>query len=157
MYSSCPMDQAISAHRYRSTKVSGPRAVKRAKARLANGTSATLECSSRKGGSRKARKAILSSTQEPALTCLLALVAEVASVSLAAQTCYSQDICLLALIRLDYTGRKLASLELKIIFALVCWNYELQQTPPELSGFEAADKITHQPQHVYVRLAKAKC
>ncbi|KAK3069043.1 hypothetical protein LTR53_012922 [Teratosphaeriaceae sp. CCFEE 6253] len=51
-------------------------------------------------------------------------------------------------------GRKLASLELKILFVLIIWNFELVATPPALSGFAGRDIMTHTPQDVYLRLAE---
>ncbi|KAK5122321.1 hypothetical protein LTR85_004232 [Meristemomyces frigidus] len=56
----------------------------------------------------------------------------------------------------DCTGRKLASLELKIIMTLIIWDFELLPTPPALSSFAGQDKITHVPQQCYLRLAAAR-
>ena len=53
-------------------------------------------------------------------------------------------------------GKKLAALELKIIFSLVLWNFELQMTPPDLSSFRGRDVMTHVPQQMYLRLAETK-
>ncbi|GAB1743990.1 hypothetical protein NU219Hw_g1030t1 [Hortaea werneckii] len=53
-------------------------------------------------------------------------------------------------------GRKLASLELKIIIVLIVWNFRLLPTPPQLSSFLGQDKITHTPQQCYLRLAEVR-
>ncbi|KAJ9630460.1 hypothetical protein H2203_000981 [Taxawa tesnikishii (nom. ined.)] len=52
-------------------------------------------------------------------------------------------------------GRKLAMVELRIIFVLILWNFELQPTPKELSGYRACDRVTHQPQQCYIRIKSA--
>lgn len=49
-------------------------------------------------------------------------------------------------------GRKLAMLNLRIVFALVAWHFELLPVPKELVGFEGMDLMTHQPQQVHLRL-----
>ena len=49
-------------------------------------------------------------------------------------------------------GKKLAYIELRIMIVLVVWTFELKKTPPELSGYEAVDKLTHRPQQCFVRL-----
>lgn len=53
-------------------------------------------------------------------------------------------------------GRRLAYLESRLIIALIIWNFELQKLSEELSGYEAVDKMTHQPQKCYVRLVKVQ-
>ena len=53
-------------------------------------------------------------------------------------------------------GRRLASLELKIVIALVVWNFELRPVPVMLSSFKAEDKLTHAPRQCYLRLAEVK-
>ncbi|KAK0327107.1 hypothetical protein LTR54_003128 [Friedmanniomyces endolithicus] len=53
-------------------------------------------------------------------------------------------------------GRKLASLELKIIILLVVWTFDLLPIPESMASFAAKDMMTHTPQHCYVRLAAAK-
>jgi cytochrome P450 len=53
-------------------------------------------------------------------------------------------------------GRKLAYIELKFMLVLIIWNFELQKLPEKLSGYDAVDKLTHQPQQCYVRLARAQ-
>ena len=40
-------------------------------------------------------------------------------------------------------GRKLAQMELEIMFTLVLWNFELQSTPADLSSFAGVDILTH--------------
>ncbi len=57
--------------------------------------------------------------------------------------------------KLLLTGRKLAEMELHIILVLLVWNFEFQPTPAELSSYKAVDRLTHQPQQCYVRLALA--
>lgn len=52
-------------------------------------------------------------------------------------------------------GRKLATLELKIIMTLIIWTFELQPTPAALSSFLGQDGVTHEPQQCYLRLAEA--
>ncbi|KAK4554936.1 hypothetical protein LTR86_008084 [Recurvomyces mirabilis] len=49
-------------------------------------------------------------------------------------------------------GRKLASLELKILIILFVWNFDLQPTPPALSSFAGHDGMTHSPQQCFLRL-----
>lgn len=51
-------------------------------------------------------------------------------------------------------GRRLAYLELRLVMVQIIWNFELQQCPKELSGYEAVDKLTHAPLQCYVRLRK---
>ena len=58
--------------------------------------------------------------------------------------------------RLLLIGRKLAEMELHIILVLLVWNFEFQPTPAELNSYKAVDKLTHQPQQCFVRLALAK-
>ncbi|KAK5135427.1 hypothetical protein LTR08_005215 [Meristemomyces frigidus] len=53
-------------------------------------------------------------------------------------------------------GRRLASLELKIMVTLIIWNFELHPTPAALSSFAGQDKLTHAPQQCYLRLAEVK-
>ncbi|KAL8942489.1 MAG: hypothetical protein Q9216_001633 [Gyalolechia sp. 2 TL-2023] len=53
-------------------------------------------------------------------------------------------------------GRKLAYLEMRIIYALVVWNLEVLPPPGALFDFKAVDKLSHQPQNVYMRFEVAK-
>ncbi|KAG2000852.1 hypothetical protein GB937_010771 [Aspergillus fischeri] len=53
-------------------------------------------------------------------------------------------------------GIKLAVLELKVIITLIVWSFELQKTPPSLSGFGGDDMNTYRAQQVYLRLVEAK-
>ena len=53
-------------------------------------------------------------------------------------------------------GRKLAEMELRLLIVLLVWTFDFQPTPAELSGYGAMDKVTHQPQQCFVRLALAK-
>lgn len=49
-------------------------------------------------------------------------------------------------------GQKLAVLELRVVIALILWNFELLPLPAELSSFRVLQKITRQPQDCYLRL-----
>lgn len=51
-------------------------------------------------------------------------------------------------------GRRLAYIEMRLIFTLVVWGFELLPCPPELSGYEAITGVTRKPRKAYVRLAK---
>ena len=51
------------------------------------------------------------------------------------------------------TGRKFASLELRILVTLIVWNFDLQPVPEALASFAGHDKILHEPEKCYVRLA----
>ena len=46
------------------------------------------------------------------------------------------------------SGRKLAAMELRIVFTLIFWNFELQPTPPTLSTSEAEDGLAHRYVHL---------
>ncbi|KAF2152690.1 cytochrome P450 [Myriangium duriaei CBS 260.36] len=48
-------------------------------------------------------------------------------------------------------GKKLAYMEMKIVFTLMVWSFELPQLPMELSGYGAWDKLTHKPMQCYAR------
>jgi hypothetical protein len=55
----------------------------------------------------------------------------------------------------DHTsGIKLAILELKIIITMIVWEFDLQDTPAQLSSFKAHDMNTHRPDQTYLRLMK---
>jgi cytochrome P450 len=49
-------------------------------------------------------------------------------------------------------GRKLGYLEMRIIYTLLIWKFELLPTPKVLMDLNARDGVTHQPQNVHVRL-----
>ncbi|KAI1135157.1 cytochrome P450 [Hypoxylon sp. FL0543] len=51
-------------------------------------------------------------------------------------------------------GRKLSYIEMRIFLTLIIWNFELHKCPPELSGYEAYDKMTHGPAQCFVKLVK---
>lgn len=51
-------------------------------------------------------------------------------------------------------GRKLAILELKIVFTLLIWRFELATCPEELSGYGAVETLTHKPKQCFVRLKR---
>ena len=53
-------------------------------------------------------------------------------------------------------GKKLAYMEMRIMFVLILWHFELKKPPPELSGYAAVDKFTHNPQQCFVRLGLAQ-
>ena len=53
-------------------------------------------------------------------------------------------------------GRKLAYVEMRLMFVLILWHFELKKAPPELSGHAAVDNLTHQPQQCFVRLGLAQ-
>ncbi|KAG8629057.1 hypothetical protein KVT40_002922 [Elsinoe batatas] len=48
-------------------------------------------------------------------------------------------------------GKRLAYLEMRILFTLVLWEFELLETPKELSGYKATDNLTHKPKTCYIR------
>ncbi|KAK0610826.1 cytochrome P450 [Immersiella caudata] len=52
-------------------------------------------------------------------------------------------------------GRKFAMLEMKILFSLMVWNFELLETPKELGGYEAVQRFAREPVKCFVRLARA--
>jgi len=59
--------------------------------------------------------------------------------------------------RLNFsTGRRLAELELKIIIALVIWNFNLEPTPAALSTYNARHDLTRNPRQCYLRLSVAQ-
>lgn len=51
-------------------------------------------------------------------------------------------------------GRRMAQLQVKIIMALVVWNFEFLEIPESLGGYAASDGISRQPQRVFVRLRR---
>lgn len=51
-------------------------------------------------------------------------------------------------------GRKLAYVEMRLIFTLIVWNFKLLSCPPEWSGYEASTGVTRKPRRAYVRLEK---
>ncbi|KAI8931402.1 hypothetical protein NX059_011732 [Plenodomus lindquistii] len=51
-------------------------------------------------------------------------------------------------------GRRLAHMEMKVIIAMLVWNFELLQTPPTLSGQSGLEGIARVPKQCYVRLSK---
>ncbi|GAM86974.1 hypothetical protein ANO11243_049950 [Dothideomycetidae sp. 11243] len=48
-------------------------------------------------------------------------------------------------------GRKLALLELRLIFFIVCWCFELPRLPKMLSSYEATSKLANKPAHCFGR------
>ena len=53
-------------------------------------------------------------------------------------------------------GRKLAYVEMRMMFVLIIWHFELKKAPPELSGHAAVDTLTTKPQQCFVRLGLAQ-
>ncbi|KAI0013976.1 cytochrome P450 [Xylariaceae sp. FL0662B] len=51
-------------------------------------------------------------------------------------------------------GRRMAHLAVRIIVAMVVWNFELLEIPEELGGYSGYDGISRQPQKAFVRLRK---
>ncbi|EAU36731.1 predicted protein [Aspergillus terreus NIH2624] len=51
-------------------------------------------------------------------------------------------------------GRRLAYLEMRLIFALMVWRFELLGCPKELSGYDAFDGLVHKPKDCFVRLKR---
>ena len=49
-------------------------------------------------------------------------------------------------------GRRLGYLEMRMLVALLVWNFELLPCPEELSGYAAIDGMTHKPKNSFVRL-----
>ncbi|KAF7190024.1 Cytochrome P450 monooxygenase [Pseudocercospora fuligena] len=50
-------------------------------------------------------------------------------------------------------GKRLAYLEMRVIYALVLWNFELLPIADSIGDFKGTDVMSHQPQHVRIRLA----
>jgi hypothetical protein len=46
-------------------------------------------------------------------------------------------------------------MELRMLIVLLVWNFDFQPTPAEISSYRGVDKLTHQPQQCFVRLAPA--
>jgi hypothetical protein len=53
-------------------------------------------------------------------------------------------------------GRRLAYLQLRIVLVMLLWNFELLETPPDLSGPEATTRMLRCPRQCYVRLEKVR-
>ncbi|KAK4641205.1 LOW QUALITY PROTEIN: hypothetical protein QC761_610300 [Podospora bellae-mahoneyi] len=51
-------------------------------------------------------------------------------------------------------GRRLAHMEMKVIIAMLVWTFQLERTPPELSGYGGLEGIARVPKKCYVRLVK---
>lgn len=51
-------------------------------------------------------------------------------------------------------GRRMAHLEIRIIIALIVWNFDLLDISDSLGGYAGFDGISRQPQRVFVRLRK---
>lgn len=53
------------------------------------------------------------------------------------------------------TGVKWAQLMLKTIVTMIVWDFELQEIPVALSGFDAMDVTTHRAENTILRLRDA--
>ncbi|KAK1635700.1 cytochrome P450 monooxygenase [Colletotrichum phormii] len=51
-------------------------------------------------------------------------------------------------------GRRLAYLELRMFTAMLIWNFDFLQCPPELSDYRGYDGLTVKPRQCYVKLSK---
>ncbi|KAK1540877.1 cytochrome P450 monooxygenase [Colletotrichum paranaense] len=51
-------------------------------------------------------------------------------------------------------GRRLAYLELRMLTALLIWNFDFLSCPPELSDYRGYDGLTVKPRQCYVKLSK---
>lgn len=51
-------------------------------------------------------------------------------------------------------GRKLALLELRIVFTLLIWRFDLGKCPEDLSGYAAVESLTHKPKQCFVSLRR---
>ncbi|KAK3938136.1 cytochrome P450 [Diplogelasinospora grovesii] len=51
-------------------------------------------------------------------------------------------------------GRRLAYLELRIVIALLVWNFEFETLPEELNSYDASDGLTTIPKQCYVHLRR---
>ena len=52
-------------------------------------------------------------------------------------------------------GRKLAYLEMRIVVAILVWNFDFATCPPELSSYKGINKATTVPEQCFVKLNKA--
>lgn len=50
-------------------------------------------------------------------------------------------------------GKKLAYMELKMVLAMLVWNFDFEECPPELSSYRGVDTATLVPEQCYVRLS----
>jgi cytochrome P450 len=53
-------------------------------------------------------------------------------------------------------GRRLAYLELRILFTMLIWTFEFQQPPEALRNYEALDSMTTLPKMAYVKLRRVE-
>ncbi|OTA87486.1 hypothetical protein M434DRAFT_35323 [Hypoxylon sp. CO27-5] len=51
-------------------------------------------------------------------------------------------------------GRRLAHMEMKVIIAMLVWNFQLLKAPPALSSYAGLEGIARVPQKCYLRLSK---
>lgn len=51
-------------------------------------------------------------------------------------------------------GRRLVYLELRILFSLIVWNFELLECPEKVSSFKSVLKATNEPKQFYLRLCE---
>ena len=52
-------------------------------------------------------------------------------------------------------GRRLAYLGLRLVMTLLVWNFEFEEVPEQMAGYEAIDGLTHVPRFDYVKLKAA--
>jgi cytochrome P450 len=51
-------------------------------------------------------------------------------------------------------GRKLAYLELRVLFTMIIWNFKLEPVVERYDSWAAVDAITHAPQECFVKLTE---
>ncbi|KXX82889.1 putative cytochrome P450 12c1, mitochondrial [Madurella mycetomatis] len=51
-------------------------------------------------------------------------------------------------------GRRLSLMEIRVIIAMLVWNFQLIRSPPELSGYAGLEGIARVPQKCYLRINK---
>ncbi|GAB1311025.1 Cytochrome p450 monooxygenase [Madurella fahalii] len=51
-------------------------------------------------------------------------------------------------------GRRLSLMEIRVIIAMLVWNFRLLKSPPELSGYSGLEGIARVPQQCYLRINK---
>ncbi|KXT04464.1 hypothetical protein AC578_8648 [Pseudocercospora eumusae] len=53
-------------------------------------------------------------------------------------------------------GKRLAYLEMRVVYALVLWRFELLPIADSIGDFKGTDVMSHQPQHARIRLSPAQ-
>lgn len=51
-------------------------------------------------------------------------------------------------------GRRLSLMEIRVLIAMLVWNFQLIKSPPELSGYAGLEGIARVPQKCYLRISK---